>query len=542
MKPVNPALLVNERIKVIFDTQAPETSNPAQVQETCGIYTITVYKNAVSKLVRETKIPENQLILGLLYHEVAHIRFDSFKNLKANDSLHHWIDNVIEDTRVEYNMSFDYPYVAKYIALVLIATKNHIMTDALEDNAEIEQLTTNFLRMVRLNIIPDGCDEEFAEFCLPRILLARRSNRLKSSKIVEELYNYMSLSIEDPSRVAPEEFDPYKQDKQDGDSGEPQDGQGGGGSGEKGEETEGKQGEGQPDDIEGQEEQQEATQTDNGKQERIEKLLEQLSSEGIGGRDGGKGVDDVIDELKGSNDFVRTTVAQNSDLVKKVNKAFSEIFTKNCNIAVKDGDLNIKRMQDAYLNEMVGEEGYDYHKMHKRETAFDCVILRDVSGSVDKVKEKYATITCILVAALQELHKTNVAVIDFGGSVNLTKQFDQPLIKSAINPKAGGGTPLCEALIKLNEMSFKHKTKLVVIVTDGSPDDPEGVKQLVVKPEYKGYTWLPILFDASNGRYHYDIKYCLEFMRDAFGPVEEITDISDLHKAVCKLIKEKGLS
>jgi len=524
MKPVNPALLIDDPIKVIIDDMSNVKDNPAFVNKSGAKgYEVTVLRNAVKQLAADSNIPENQLILGLLYHEVAHIKYNSFDHT-SNDPLRHWIDNLIEDTRIEYNMSYDYPYVARYIALVLLATKDKIMGDALEENSEIEQATSHLLQMVKLNTIPDDCEDEFAEFMLPRILLARRSNRTKSARIVDEIWQYLKLLVEDSRQLANKDFNPYVKTEK----GEGQEGQGKPEKGEGGEgEAKSEKGEGEGEESEGG-----TTATEgDARQDKIEKLLEQLGGEG--GLEGGRGADEIIDDLIGSNEFIRTAINTNNETVRKVHKAFAEIFTKNQNVATKEGDINLKRMQDAYMNRLTGEDGYDYHIQKRCETAFDCVILRDVSGSVHYIAFEYARIVCVLAKALEELHGVKVGIVDFGNSSKIRKAFNQPLIKSDIKPSSSGGTDLLSGMTRLKEMPFKQKTKICIIVTDGWPNDPEGVATEAKKAFYKDFIWLPILFgDEPSGRHK-------SLMEDAFGRTEYIKSIEDLHKAVHKLIKEK---
>jgi len=523
MKPVNPTLLINDPVKINFDEASYVDSPPANVgQKSGGVYTVTINKQATKKLSEVSGIAENQLILGLLYHEVAHIKYGSFESSNASDTLRHWVDNLIEDTRIEYHMSYDYPYVAKYIALILLAFKDKIVVDPLEEGSEIEKLTSQLLRMVRLNIIPDDCEEEFVEFMLPRMLLARRSNRAKAAKIVTEIYDYLKL-LSDSEQTCLEDYNPYsKCEKEGGKEGENDQKQAGNaeGTGEDGEGSNQAEGGANDDDI---------------RQDKIEKLLEQLGG-GEGGIEGGKGADEVIDDLIGSNEFIRTAINNNNEIVRKVHKAFAEIFTKNHNVATKEGDINLKRMQDAYMNRLTGEDGYDYHIQKRCETAFDCVILRDTSGSVADVAKEYANIVCVLAKALEELHGVKVGVIDFNSVVKVRKAFNQPLIKADIKPVGMGGTNLLDALLKLNDIPFKQKTKICILITDGWPNSPAAVVAEAKKEKYKDFIWLPILFGDDISGQH------IEYMEEAFGKMEAIRKIDDLHKAVYKLIKEKVLT
>jgi len=531
---VNPAHLIKERVKV--EQSNTRSANPAQVVQVGegdrASYHITVSLPLVNDMLRTVNIPKDYLILGFIYHEIAHIYCDSFKygqkykNLRT-DTIHHWVTNIIEDTRIEYNLSYVYPYVAKFIALTALALKDKILTDAIQDNTKLEKQSQWLLKMVKLNIIPDDCDDaEFVEFMLPRILLARRGNRRKAEQIIYEIYQYLiqDSDMQNGNNTALDEYDVME----------------GQGNGEQGEATEAEAtGESESEQQEGEQGQQ-ATQ-DNQVDKKVEQLLKELQQAGAGGSGADDSVAEIVDDLVNANDFIRATIRNEVDNIKKVHKAFSEVITRMSQLAVKEGDLNIKRVQEAYLNQQLLEEGYDYHRPAKISTGFDCVIMRDISGSTGDSKEVYAKATCILAKALEELKYVRTQIIDFNGYAKVTKNMNQDLLRAGLVPHAEGGTNLSSAMELLPKITWKYPLRVIIVVTDGSPNDIPVCQQLLEKPEYGGYTWLPIVF-YNEPHAHY-AEHFVKAMESIFGngEVESLGDINDLHKVVYKMVRKKVL-
>lgn len=126
-----------------------------------------------------------------------------------------------------------------------------------------------------------------------------------------------------------------------------------------------------------------------------------------------------------------------------------------------------------------------------------CVLLLDVSGSMsgDKIQELNAgldTIRTELLKDEQAARRVELAVITFGGKVEVAQDFALP---SEFKPPvlvADGDTPMGAAILRAYELVEKRKARYeasdldsyepwVFMVTDGDPTDPAEVLESAVQ-------------------------------------------------------------
>ena len=137
---------------------------------------------------------------------------------------------------------------------------------------------------------------------------------------------------------------------------------------------------------------------------------------------------------------------------------------------------------------MVEENNHGDKIMAKQEGHASCLIMVDTSGSMygDKIASVNAGISTFLeqLKADKRARETvDIAVISFGGSVNVVQEFSPAaLIDSIPSLSADGGTPMGEALDRAITMVLDRKhlydakgvqsfIPWIVMFTDGEPTD-----------------------------------------------------------------------
>lgn len=132
-------------------------------------------------------------------------------------------------------------------------------------------------------------------------------------------------------------------------------------------------------------------------------------------------------------------------------------------------------------------------KRDKPDIDLSAVILLDASGSMSGLKLK-ATQSAYAVTRALELGKYESEVLQFGSqftnSVRGVKAFNQQTVfaKKYFRPCAGSSTPLAQALegAEKSLSRRKAKRKVVIVVTDGEPDNPRRTKSQINEMQRKG--------------------------------------------------------
>lgn len=375
---------------------------------------------------------------GVMLHEVAHIRYKTFCSAhdrthsmpQFSNSLFHHIDNILEDTRIEYCMSIDSPMCASYIQTVLMSVKRMMKrTDGKPIPDLLDRLIRTLFSITRFSVIPKDADPEFVEILTPLVLAIRRGTRenaLYGSRIV---YLYIMRRLKDAGV--------------------------------------------EPDFVEVLSEFVIGIGT-----EEIESTLESeatgTSSVKAAAEAKRKGATKPTNQLVlgpvGST-FYRQTIEKRKSLIVGLREVFKRHFTRVEFTPAYDGDLSVKRQQNAYLHSFTGEPSRDYLRPDLRKAEFDIAVLRDISGSTSSMSEPYAEAIICVLASLFGLPHVRTAAIDFSDAARVVKHFNERIEEVLIEPTSTGGTGLLNALKEAERFTWQSRRRYMLIVTDGEVYD-----------------------------------------------------------------------
>ena len=196
------------------------------------------------------------------------------------------------------------------------------------------------------------------------------------------------------------------------------------------------------------------------------------------------------------------------DEIVNIRNVFKRIFSMTEQVEVYDGDVDLRKQQQLYLDSITGEEGRTYLQRQFKNTTMDVVILRDISFSTDLIRVEYAAAIVTLMAALEGIAAVRTAQINFSDMEKLNKSFEQPISQSRIAPDAFGATIMAGALDMIDSFTFRASKRLIFIITD---DQIEDFEQCQVMMEQ---------LSLSKGLHFFMIGITPE----AYGDVAEIND------------------
>src|SRR5690348_8562415 len=171
MKPLY--LVPNRNAKVEWDEKIDA---PALVQKTsANSFTIKINKPLAMSMFAQSilfgKIPFDWFLAGLMYHEVAHILYDSLTvSVREKTQLFEYVSNVLLDAQIEYQLSKDFPEAAAYIRYVLIGLRRDCDMHTLEKikgGQEIIKLKDTFFYLSRFGVVLKDSDKMFVDFLVP---------------------------------------------------------------------------------------------------------------------------------------------------------------------------------------------------------------------------------------------------------------------------------------------------------------------------------------------------------------------------------------
>lgn len=188
-----------------------------------------------------------------------------------------------------------------------------------------------------------------------------------------------------------------------------------------------------------------------------------------------------------------------------------------------DGDVNLKKQQEAYLASKTAEESRVYQYYLRRKVSVDIMIIRDVSGSTYRFEREYAEALIEILAAVNNFDGIRTLVIDFEGGAKVRKSFIDKAEQTSIVPLSGGGTNLLPAVRLLQEQVLKGKRRLLFLLSDGEINDREQAeRELNDYCRRNQIEMVKITFDEED-KYGY-----------------EHTTIINLHRFLARRIIEKG--
>ena len=202
---------------------------------------------------------------------------------------------------------------------------------------------------------------------------------------------------------------------------------------------------------------------------------------------------------------------------------FKQSFTSMKIIGAYDGDVNLKKQQEAYLASKTAEESRVYQYYLRRKVSVDIMIIRDVSGSTYRFEREYAEALIEILAAVNNFDGIRTLIIDFEGGAKVRKSFIDKAEQTSIVPLSGGGTNLLPAVRLLQEQVLKGKRRLLFLLSDGEINDREQAeRELNDYCRRNQIELVKITFDEED-KYGY-----------------EHTTIINLHRFLARRIIEKG--
>jgi hypothetical protein len=441
---IRPILLVSDKsVKIVENSYV----NLASVEITKNdSYVIVLNNDNIKKLHEESWVNKyislEEMTIGFLFHEVAHIKYDSFLVKTPNLSIAKYITNLLEDVRVEYKLAVDYPACSIYLKWIIFAIKKKIIRTFGSFNgkqlSKADKMLDDLFKFVRFDVI-DGVDEEFLNFIFPLVMSAKRGDENNCAQIASMICYFIieKSGIDDSDKKNSfEEKEVSTKEQEFSDAGK---------------------------------------EILKELKELKEKTTEMKSKSNY---------DLVIKEEE--NDLYRLTVSKHSETINKIRSVFKKLFESTRKIRAYDGDLNLMKQQEAYLGSKINEDTLSYLQTKLVDPSLDFILIRDVSGSTSAMSMPYVEATICFLAAVERIKGIRTMQIDFSDKHIVNKTFDEDLRTSRINENANGGTQLFSAINKVNSLSFKGYSKLCIVVTDGEIEDIAECKSIIKELEKKG--------------------------------------------------------
>lgn len=479
---LNPLLFIRDKQVVVIEDNSIPAPGAVNYRKMTDSYQIRINTNLsfdlYTKSFLKKVIPYEDLLLGITCHEVFHIEYDSFTiDQHIPSEFFRYILNILLDSQIEYNAAKDHPDAAKYIRYLLIGLRRDADMSSLRyitggDKMILMKEALYFLTRFGIQKeAPDG----FYDFVLPIVLSTTRNLVENVNLGAIAIYNYFLASAETQDVLDAIEtiqcvYVPVST--------------------------------GEAEKIA----QSDTTITDSSSKDEVEDMLQQKSN-----NIGTEGVKIEIHEDDDS--FYQFVVANNQDKIDLIRQALLRKFSEIELCVAKEGDFNLKRQQQAYINSFLAEdEGYDYIVPRKRIVSIDHVLLRDTSGSTYHIEKEYAIFSVILHAAMQEIRGLRDAHVDFNSYSETLLEFDQNLRKARIRPVSNGGTSITSALEKVLAMQWKALHQVVNIVTDGQISSGyEELEQKLLNQGKRIWKWdiggtnEPHIRKSSPETFHIDI-------------------------------------
>lgn len=428
-------------------------------------------------------------------HELAHVKYTIFEDDSNKSNLAKTIKNILEDARIEYQMSYDFPESSIFFNILLSTLQSEINGNKENPaNGSIESIVYDLFDIARYNIINDNSNKELINEMLPFVVLMRRGSPKDCDIACEVIMNLIQKNMSQTNQSMPNSINMKQKAISEKDRKKKQSQHNQSNSSEA--------------------EKQIASKFFDEKTVK-EKIEKSFSNSKAGN------VVSVVNKERTS--FFLQTAIEHKDEIASLRSLFSRAFVDFKNIAANDGDLNFAKQQSAYINSITGEEGKDYQYRKKERVLLDVVLLRDISGSISNVKNDYAKSIIILLSALENINGIRTAQIDFNSNHYTNKTFNSGIEKATINPVASGGTSIRSAYQEVLKYQFKGKRNLVIVISDGEfADSPDEVKSL----------------ESEINRVAKIVKFAIGgFTKDGYKSVT----IKDIPKEMANAIIKEGL-
>lgn len=529
-----------------------------------GGYQIYIYQPNSKKLYNTSWIKGHisyaEFEIGILLHEIAHIKYDSWEGdslLIKNNGLFTYVDHVIEDARIEYQLSMEHPQYAKYFHWLLASLRDIIDTEAAGKVAKsiISDYTEWLYHLVRFGTIQTGADRDFICFTLPLIVQSPRSGRLPAiaaskaifywmdDRLQDELQQVKNEIIKSADSISMDELDNQLFGEGDGDDSaaaekltELMSEEGKKGKTKKQRKTQRERKEQREamdyeaddlldpnytdmkhskesigkDDIENDIDGEQVASSNE--RDLIEGYLQDVSdaggsSDGItlegsdhgknrGGVGGGigQGSDKAVAKVEKDNAFYKQVLQEEGPLLEHFRNIFKRLKNFPSWADAFDGELNLARQQQAYIDSFSGDENENYQVMKDIELSLDLVVMRDISGSTNGMRVEYAKALVVALASLEGFDGIRTGAIDFGDGYSVLKQFGEDIAQANIYPQAQGGTNIFGAINVIKDWLWRSRNKLVIVITDGGIHDINRARPIVKQMEDAGieFVWIDV--------------------------------------------------
>lgn len=457
---IRPVLLVADKnVTVKYSDAKSDYMGVCQTDGGKFSFDIIIFQETTRRCYEKSwlhkRISLDELLCGVLLHEVSHVKYDSFKRpdmANVHQGVWAYIDNVLEDSRIEYRLTYDHPSYARYLRWLLVALRTELMAEQKDQqkNAELKKLT-EYLRQLfmvtRFGIIEDNYDEKFISFALPLVVSSMRGDRDNVIQAINAIYDYLSGEV-DMNKI-PQTKIVY------------------------------------------------CVVSAEELKDILEKLGDKVVSSGIsivieeqktGGQQAGNQNLPAYGKLAGSgehelvledkdNGFYRSVIENYGDVIEGLRSVFKRVFESVRFVKDYDGEINVKRQQSAYLNSLTNDTALDYIRMERKDNSLDVVLIRDVSGSTSGVMEEYASSLVCFLAALEGLHNVKTGAVDFSEKHHVAKTFKEEGRQSRIYPTCNGGTSLSSSIDEIAKWDWRASKRLAFVITDGEIFDYNLAKQ-----------------------------------------------------------------
>lgn len=464
---------------------------------------IELYQN--SWLIRYTDY--EVLIDGFIIKQLARLRYSANKNTfdeifqahllrETQSPLYYAVYETIFSYMAEYRLCYDFPELSPTLE-VLNSTVTYSYGNKLKAMGGNYTLYFPYIealdRLLHYHAISEKVDIAFINFSLPFVLLAKRTgyhNVIEASLLIEEwLRDTVSVHYDRggtrQTGERPEKEVMYEKDIR------------------------------SVTDRELEEIDHEAVL--HSVKSRVQDIAKEIGLQAGTGR--------IRHRINEANAFFLDTVQRYHKEISELKYMFRRVFTSMKVVDSFDGDINLRRLQDAYLSSITGEEMKIFQYYQKRKISVDIMILRDVSGSTYLFEKEYAEAIIMLLAAVDGFAGIRTLEIDFGGEAILNKDFSQSLDTASIRPCSGGGTSILPALAILRKQILRGRRRLLFILSDGEINDLNAADSLLEEMmQNDGVEVFKIaLGELANHGYEY-------------------VHVKNLHKLIAKKILERGQS
>lgn len=449
-------------------------------------------------------IPEKEsLTWGYCAHESAHIRYTDFDIYKDNQpsALLKWLVNVLEDTRIEALMLLEFPGVRQYFNDLSLDVLAYDGGHTKDTHQAIGDYLFYYVRG-KLTGYPiwDSHTQSLEEYVLQSTSLAfldelkgllNQTLHCQSTQdcvdLAKAILEFLNESVDSEPKPEDEGEPENGQPKDEGDSEE-------GGNGNNGD-TEG----GKPSTNDGEPD-------GNSNKEFLEGKVDKLPEGDLG-----RTLEKILSNPENQAPFTPEERAYTSASETKVADIQSDVvgidrfesFARGTTTKLRASLMNIieaktrsqrvvskrgRRISKSKSSRLLTGDLRIFKRKFQEQNTPDCdlVILTDTSGSMTKDLQSAKVATFALLDCLDKIEGVNTAAFSFGRTEatclkKVNESFSRVVKARIASLTASGGTPATEAYWASVHalIAMDASKKVVIMVTDGEPNDIPATKNMV---------------------------------------------------------------